>query len=589
MSAHAPQFVSQRPAPSGNAARWLVLLTTLLVVVAVALSLGRFYLERHRLSWITDRGKQLLDAARTVVELEAALNRWDDETRDIRDARLDPWLATVFAQENLADVRIRRMLVRATSFDFVDRVDDWTRWFDTRKRMREGRPLAPQREHVTLEPRWRAPVGLTSWYTTILPLDGYIFVASLGAGFDDRTDDADGIVRVHGASGAAELFFVPADPGPRDVLGIAAGRDCLFAACRNGFLYCVGRNGGLVWKSSCGSAIASIPLVVDANRDDVPDVCVATSTGRVILVNGSNGKPVWVTPLDGIGGDPLAAVTGLAEQRACPIALSLGDLPGVAGPSIIVTSAAGPVVVLSAANGRVQWRQNVNAGAGGALYGPGVDAGPPTAILADMSGRVGLLARQGRDLALVPIGALDDCGPSGVLATPRPLPIRGVASPAVLACSTGALRGAAEVFTSTGRRWRCPLPGVLQTAPAIADINADGVAEIVFATSDPSASPPSGALAVVSANGHYLRLESFSSALAASPVVSDVDGDGSLEILVTDRSGILHSLATRRFGPVEWGVYAGDPHNTRSAANAYNFGQTPSGYQWNWRPSAPRR
>ena len=49
-------------------------------------------------------------------------------------------------------------------------------------------------------------------------------------------------------------------------------------------------------------------------------------------------------------------------------------------------------------------------------------------------------------------------------------------------------------------------------------------------------------------------------------------------------SGRLYCFATEGFGPVNWGLYAGDSHNTRNAVHAYEYGQRPHGYQRQWRP-----
>jgi len=72
--------------------------------------------------------------------------------------------------------------------------------------------------------------------------------------------------------------------------------------------------------------------------------------------------------------------------------------------------------------------------------------------------------------------------------------------------------------------------------------------------------------------------------IECSPVIADVDGDMRLEVLVADQRGWLHCYATGRIGPVEWGLAAGDSHNTRNREHAYSFGQTPCGAQLRWKP-----
>jgi hypothetical protein len=53
-------------------------------------------------------------------------------------------------------------------------------------------------------------------------------------------------------------------------------------------------------------------------------------------------------------------------------------------------------------------------------------------------------------------------------------------------------------------------------------------------------------------------------------------------------AGYLYCFKTDGYGPVEWGLFGGDSHNTRNAACAYAYGQRLYGYQWKWRPERAR-
>jgi outer membrane protein assembly factor BamB len=150
---------------------------------------------------------------------------------------------------------VRRLLTHVTGVDYGDRAPDWERWLQARKRLANGQqPSIPPRERVDLSERWTARIGLTSFFSTLIPLDGRIYASSLGAAFDDPADRADGVVRIDGRSGEALLIFEPPEKGPRDILGIAYADNTVFAACRNGFVYALELDGRLRWKSNTGAA-----------------------------------------------------------------------------------------------------------------------------------------------------------------------------------------------------------------------------------------------------------------------------------------------------------------------------------------------
>jgi hypothetical protein len=97
------------------------------------------------------------------------------------------------------------------------------------------------------------------------------------------------------------------------------------------------------------------------------------------------------------------------------------------------------------------------------------------------------------------------------------------------------------------------------TAPAIADVDGDGTAEVLAGTS-----------------GFYLHAfredgsepqgwpKNTGGWLFASPAVGDIDGDGKLEVVAVTREGYLWAwdTPTPRSGPVEWGSFRHDARNS---------------------------
>lgn len=554
-----------------------------MLLIVVAVGVGRWYLRARSLQWQVRRAFTLLAEADTPAAVHAALAEWERQTRPAWEPRRDEFIAHLFTRCDLADVRVRLLLSRVAGADYGARRADWERWYQTRQRVRAGKaPVVRRSQRVKLEPRWEAPVGLTGWFTTILPIDGAVYVASLGTDYDNPQDRSDGVVRVDGTSGASELIFTPSSPigrGPRDVIGIAAGTDCLFAGCANGVVYCLGPSGRPRWETHVASAVEGPPLAVDFNGDGTDDVVVATRNGEAVALSGQTGRTVWVANVaDTTAGASLLGAT-----------LTLGQvLPGH-GDEIIVTTPRGDVAVLTARNGRSRWRTELDAGTLAGAVGRATQAGQgPPVYVGDRAARIWSLVNAGQSLEAVYWGTLAWDPDHTLVAGLRTLRAEPEGQPVLVACPSGAYGGrqaAVSTVSAVGSGWRLPLEGAVWGTPAVADLNGDRQLEIVVASIEPDADGVlRGVVNVVSHAGHLLNRHVLPAPIECSPVVADVDGDNLLEILVADQAGRLHCFATGGYGPVVWGLHAGDSHNTRAADHAYAWGQVPFGYQRQWRP-----
>ena len=557
--------------------RWAVLVAGGLLASGL-IWLGPRLLRSYRLHWAFGQGVAALALTERMAERAAALDRWEERTgRYWVDQRMR-FAEYVLDSRDLRQPGVREVLARVAGADYGDRADDWKRWLENRRRLRAGRgPRVSAKQAVKLKERWRAPIGRTADFSTILPIDGQIYVASLGQSGRDVHDASDGVVRMDGASGRSELWFRSPGRAPRDVIGIAAGDDVLFVAARNGQVHCIDRGGELRWSAAAGGPIVSPPLAIDYNRNGVTDVVVFTARHKAVAFSGASGHTDWVAnvPRRGRLAARLAhsAPTVAARFSVC----KLGDR---GAPLLVLSTQSGSWCLLNAADGRILRAATIDAGftAGPVCVGGGDG---PLGFVADRLGRVWSLVRTGRRAELINEWMLmQPAGAAGVrglciLTAER----EGPAS--VAACSGGAL----HLLTPSGPAWRFSVGGLVRSAPAVADLNGDGQREFVVASIIANEQGrPSGLLSVVSHDGHLLRRVRFDHPLTSSPVIADVDGDGLLEVLVADRAGYLHCFATERAGPVEWGVVGGDVRNTRNAANAYTWGQVPHGFQWAWQP-----
>jgi outer membrane protein assembly factor BamB len=569
-------------ARAGTRPAVLLLLAALLALGFVA---GRSLWHRQSLSWQVNRGLALLSGVENASALRAALDAWESQTRPYWNDRRDELIGWLFRAYALEDWRIQVLLTRVSNANYGDRREDWERWYANYRRMQAGLPPETSRkESVNLTPRWSTPIGLTGWFSTILALDGQIYVASLGTAFNAESDFADGVVRVDGTTGAADMWFAPEHRGPRDAIGLAAGDDCLFVACYNGMLAALARDGGSVWERHVGDPIVGAPLATDVNRDGATDVVVITRGGNVVALS-SRGEVLWRRTI----------ATPRPGERLLGAALGSGDLIAGSDLEIVATLPTGQTRVLSSRTGALLWGCEMSAGS---LAGPVCRGNAyehlPTAYVGDNAAGIWSLQRSANKLEAVRWQALALRSEETLVGALRMLsnrerPIASEPAPWIIAAPTGEYGGrvgAVCALDAGGLRWRLPLGGAIWGTPAIADLNADGRSELLVAATEPDgAGGVLGTLTVVSSSGHMLhRLYFPGAALECAPVIADVDGDGDLDVLVADQSGYLHCFGTKTYGAVEWGLLGGDSHNTRNADNAYAFGQVPVGRQWSWRP-----
>jgi len=567
------------------------------IILAAALVgvilLAGWYLRVRGLEWSVRRGLELQAAAHSDTDLQAALQRWEQETASWWESRSDEFVEYIFAHYALEDPRVRRLLTRITDADFGESAEGWRRWFDGQRQLRQAdRRSAPPRGAVQLKLRWQAPVGLTTWFSSIFAIDGAVYIASHGTAWEDPNDPADGIVRVDGRTGEAAFLFQPPDRPPRDIVGLAAADSALLAGCRNGMVYCVELDGRLRWKTSAGARIASVPLIFPVAGGGPLGVGVVTEAGKLVVLNLSTGKTVWIadTPSPGMTKSD-SSTPHLAPRPPLAATLALGDILAEAGEELVVVNARGDVRILSASNGRVRWhRPGEMGGTAGAICWGSAAGRPGPAYFADLAGGVWSLVQAGKDAVAAPLWVSPSPSrrPRGIVAALRTVTLPGATHSALLACSAGAVDsagGSLALLGAGGLRWRYPLDGIIWGTPAVADLNGDRRPELIVTSFEPAlARPARGWLSVVSAEGRLLWHAELPAPVESSPLVADVDGDGLLEVLVADRSGLLHCYASGRLGPVEWGSPGGDIRNTRNSSNAYSYGQAPCGYQWSWQP-----
>ncbi|MFC2162835.1 PQQ-binding-like beta-propeller repeat protein [Candidatus Altiarchaeota archaeon] len=114
---------------------------------------------------------------------------------------------------------------------------------------------------------------------------------------------------------------------------------------------------------------------------------------------------------------------------------------------------------------------------------------------------------------------------------------------------TGSLDVLSEVdFSDLMVLWQYALPGEVLATPVSSDIDSDGTAEIILASMD-------GTITCLSHNGTLIWAKSIGSGIASTPQIADIDSDGMDEIIFGADDGVLYVL--EHDGTTSWTFQTG--------------------------------
>ena len=263
-------------------------------------------------------------------------------------------------------------------------------------------------------------------------------------------------------------------------------------------------------------ALYSPVAVADVDGDGVKELFVGSQDKSLYAFNGSDGSVRWAIPLGGAAWGNAAAV---------------GNLTGDATPEIVYATSTGDYHAVAADSSPV-W--TVSPGGNSNLVPPSIGDVDGDGVLDVVAGdnavngnefavngsdgsmlwQLGTFSNQAGGQVLV------DFEDDGRLET-------------VFALTRRSEIGAVDYLGNL--RWTRNVGDIIYSIPAAADVTMDGVEDILVGVGDPS-NPINANLAILDRDGTILAQFASADAITATPVVADLDGDGTMEIVFASRT-----------------------------------------------------
>jgi len=294
-----------------------------------------------------------------------------------------------------------------------------------------------------------------------------------------------------------------------------------------------GADGKVIHDTTVESGtLFSQPVAVDLNNDGQLDLAVHRWDDQdVIALDGRTGKPLWEEPYN-----------TAAENHG---GVAAADLNGDGAPDIVAPSRNGLVHAVSGATGKSLWKKPSPLDAGSSTPARLADVtgdGVPEVLVTSHSGRLYVLAgADGEQL-------WSTAPAEGSRATGGPV-VTTVKSRPVILVPHGDAGLVAYDWRARKPRWRTPKGVTVVAEPVVADLDGDGVREVIVAGNrrrivrrreDVKDAPEvvkeltEGFIYVLDlSSGRVLWSYRVSEKpISADPAVAHVDGDGVLDILV---------------------------------------------------------
>lgn len=385
---------------------------------------------------------------------------------------------------------------------------------------------------------WKTRPGLTHYRSTISFQNGQLVMASGGTSFSSFIDDADGIYIMDPSSGKVTSRFLKKSESDKDVNGIAATTERIFAGSDDNTLYCLNWRGEEVWSTQAGGDIECAPALEDFNGDGTIDVCFATESGEILVLDGKDGTTLWSYVTD------FMPVWTYPSSKAFMASPSLADLNKDGIRDIVIGSRNGTLFALNGKTGELLWtfRTQIPSGIFSSVF-----VTSDHLVFAESYNVLYVLTYQGEIEKTIFLGNTDFARTfSSPVETPKGTFVIGASGPNKAQQGVWFITPTETLFKPIGK---------VSATPIIADILGKGFLQCLVLTE-------TNGLHVFNEEGALLAKYALPYSGEASPFVDDINNDGLLELILLTSDQYISCYQTTSSGQVYWGSFRGNVYNT---------------------------
>ncbi|MGO8994380.1 MAG: PQQ-binding-like beta-propeller repeat protein [Polyangiaceae bacterium] len=392
----------------------------------------------------------------------------------------------------------------------------------------EPPPSAPQvGTDVVLPHLWTAVVGRTDARTTMAVVGKTVVIGTHGGSFDALDEPTDGVYLIDGVTGHTIRMIATPGHGRRDVNGIAVDAGRVFFSTGNGQIVAARLDGQVLWTHPLGSEPLAAPTLVEVNGDGALDVVVGDQSAHVHALDGRNGNVLWSRTLQAA----TATAHGTIEAG-----IAAADLDGDGKSELVAASWDGTVSALRASSGETLWSMRDDGRVRASPVLADVDGDGRLEVIAAWEGGATRIldGGTGHELWSTVVGR-DEKVHVNLLGSP--IPFLGTTS-GLLAVPVGREPAGDGLFLlgEHGLRLRSGDARVLGT-PVVSPLDPKGGQRLLFGTA-------AGEVVAINPDGRRSAIGKVGGPIDASLMVADVDADGVYEVVVASNDGILTCFTT---------------------------------------------